>query len=481
MAKEKKEELREISFSEELADRPGGRGRGGPNFLFIMADQWRFDYLGSLGADFVETPNIDRLAREGVTFENCFTTSPVCAPARISLASGFLPHRLGALNNSAYLPKGVETYYERLRDHGYRMGCVGKLDLAKPDPYNGRHGRRPVVYEWGFTEPEEVEGKMHAGMHDSPQGPYGFYLKEKGLYEDFRKDYKKRAEAGWNLGASHDSVLPEEDFADIYIGRRASEWLKEVPRDFPWHYFVSFVGPHNPFDPPTRYGNLYRNADMPFPIQDELGGKPAWQKDRQVEGEKEEVIHCRRQYCGSITAIDEEIGKMLDVLEERNMLEDTYFIFTSDHGEMLGDHGFFTKTFPYEASMHVPLIMAGPGIKKGETSAALIELHDLNPTICQLAGIRPKENIDARSFVPCLENPEKEGREAAVSVIKNWRSIRTDRYKYVDNLNDLPELYDLRADPDELDNLAPDNDRPKILEKLQSKLSSRLVEGKWLR
>ena len=159
--------------------------KSAPNILLIMTDQHRWDYLGCAGADFVDTPNIDRLAASGVRFTKAFTNAPVCAPARIGLATGMHPARIGTLDNSCYLPPHLPTYYQRLRDNGYRVGCVGKLDLAKPDKYNGRHGDRPAVYRWGFTHPEEVEGKMHAGQGEptAPHGPYTHYLKDKGRLE----------------------------------------------------------------------------------------------------------------------------------------------------------------------------------------------------------------------------------------------------------------------------------------------------------
>jgi choline-sulfatase len=119
-----------------------------PNLLFIMADQYRHDFLGCAGADWVQTPNLDALAARGVRVTQCCSNAPICVPARIGLATGLQPERIGAVDNDAYLPHTVLTYYQRLRDHGYRVGCVGKLDLAKPDPYNGRYGDRPCVYSY---------------------------------------------------------------------------------------------------------------------------------------------------------------------------------------------------------------------------------------------------------------------------------------------------------------------------------------------
>ena len=450
-----------------------------PNILFIMADQWRHDYLGCAGADFIKTPNLDRIAERGVRFSNCFTTSPVCAPARISLATGLHPHRLGALSNAAFLPVSVPTYYQRLRDHGHRVGCVGKLDLAKPDSYNGRHGDRPCAYGWGFTHPEEVEGKMHAGSSDTPLGPYGFYLEERGRYKAFREDYKQRSAKGWIVGASHDSILPTEDFADIYIGRHAAQWIRSIPDDFPWHYFVSFVGPHDPFDPPTEYANQYREAEVPPPIKDNFKGKPEWQSHRKRKATADDITLARRQYCASSTAIDDQVGEMLEALEERGQLDNTYIIFSSDHGEMLGDHGLFTKTFAYESSLHVPLLVAGPGISGGRVSDAIVELHDINPSICELAGVPLQENIDARSFLPVLRGDSTDHRPNAIATQRHWRCIRTQDHKYVENIGHTAELYDLREDPDEVRNIV--SDQGEIAGELARALNRRMVEDKWLR
>ena len=124
-----------------------------PNILFITCDQLRHDWLGYAGVQHVRTPNIDRIAAMGTYFTQAVTNSPVCAPARIGLATGLRPHRVGSLDNHSFLPLSRETYYQRLRNHGYQVSCVGKLDLAKPDGYNGRDGRRPLTYAWGFTDP----------------------------------------------------------------------------------------------------------------------------------------------------------------------------------------------------------------------------------------------------------------------------------------------------------------------------------------
>jgi choline-sulfatase len=176
-----------------------------PNILFIIDDQHRHDYLGCAGADFIRTPNIDRIAERGIRFTQCTTNCPVCAPSRIGLASGLHPSRLGCVDNSGILPLSTPTYYQRLRDNSYRVACVGKLDLAKSDPYNGRYGDRPIAYSWGFTHPEECEGKMHAGSSPTPIGPYTHFLEERGLLTAFYEDYerRKRDRKSTRLNSSH--------------------------------------------------------------------------------------------------------------------------------------------------------------------------------------------------------------------------------------------------------------------------------------
>ncbi len=450
-----------------------------PNILFIMDDQHRFDFIGAAGASFIRTPNLDRLAESGIRFTNCITNCPVCAPARIGLATGLQPSRVGSVDNLSFLPHTVPTYYQRLRDHGYRVGCVGKLDLAKPDPYNGRYGDRPCVCGSGFTHPEECEGKMHAGGSPTPVGPYTHYLKEVGLLQRFHEDYQSREAKGWVKGASYDSVLPTESFEDAYIGRRAAEWIENIPDDFPWHFFVSFVGPHDPFDPPTEYGDRYRNADMPKPIVDSMKNKPAWQKKRLHDMGPEEVAVTRRQYCGLIELIDDQVGLILHALNRRGMRDNTYVIFSSDHGEMLGDHGLYAKSQAYEPSLRVPLILAGPGIQAGCVSEELVELIDINPTICEFAGLPPQENIDARSLARVVRGETSEHRTETVSTIRHFRCIRTRTHKFVQNYNDVSELYDLENDPDELHNIA--NDLPELVQELSHRMVQRLMEGKWLR
>ncbi|MCC2684257.1 MAG: hypothetical protein K0R75_1156 [Paenibacillaceae bacterium] len=446
-----------------------------PNVLFILDDQHRFDYLGCMGADFVRTPNIDRLAERGMLFTRCTSNSPLCVPARISLATGMQPARLGLVDNSHVLSPDLPTLYQRFRDNDYRVHCVGKLDLNKPDHYNGRYGDRPQAYRWGFTHPEECEGKSHAGSSPTPIGPYTHYLEERGMLTTFYQDYRNRGKKKGFDNWYHDSALPTEAFEDCYIGRRAAEWIDRVPDDFPWFSFVSFVGPHSPFDPPTEYAERYRNAEMPAAAIP-TDSRPDWVRRRFETGDKQAIEGARRQYCAAIEAIDDQIGDILAALERRGMMDNTYILFSSDHGEMIGDHGAFGKTMAYEASAHVPLIVAGPGIAGGRVSDALIELIDLNATAGELAGLAPAAPMDSLSFAGLLRGERDAHRSEAISSGKFYRSIRNDRYKLIDNIGDMKELFNLTDDPYELHNLA--ESEPELVRQLSAQLEERFAAAK---
>jgi choline-sulfatase len=418
------------------------RDHDGTNILLIMLDQWRFDWLGAAGAAFVATPEIDRIAARGRRFTSCFVASPLCVPSRIALATGLDAARAGALTNEVRLAPAHTTYYQRLRDGGYRVGCVGKLDLAKPDAYNGIEGRRPQTYRWGFTDPLECEGKAHAGGGIEPFGPYTRYLAERGLLERFHHDYRRRGHPAHRFA---DSVLPAEDFEDAFIGRAAVDLLRAQTGEYPWHLFVSFVGPHDPYDPPTAYAERFRAAAVPDPAEAALDDRPILRKQRQLWS-REDARVARRQYTASLALIDEQVGALMRALAASGAAERTWVVVTADHGDMLGDLGYARKSVPYDPATRVPLIIAGPGIAPGR-SDALVQLHDLNPSICELAGLPPQPGIDARSLVPLLRGERAGHREACVFALAGFAGVRTRDRLYVRHQDGAQELYDMDADP----------------------------------
>ncbi len=435
------------------------RGKG-PNILMVMSDQHRADWMGCARADWVKTPNLDALAERGVRFTNAVCNSPVCAPSRAALASGLRCSEVGVLGNNDLYPYHVPTYYQHLRRAGYRVGCVGKTDLHKRDHWEGRNGDRPLMYHFGFTDPTETEGKQSAARDfGEPVCPYQHYLTDRDLFQTFVDDYAHRDAQPACYAA--DSALPLAAFHDAWIGRVACEFLESVPDESPWHYFVSFVGPHNPWDPPAEYGDMYRDAPMPDAIQDAMDGKPQFERKRQGRESKgltpDALAETMRKYAGMTTLNDHYIGQFVEVLERRGMLENTVIMYTADHGEMMGDHGLFHKSVYYESAVKVPLIACGPGITARGESDALVEMFDLAPTALELASAESLPDASARSLMPLLRGETDSHREYQLSELSHSRMVCDGRYKFVERPRDIDQLYDLAEDPNELTDLAEDD------------------------
>lgn len=442
----------------------------GPNILMIMSDQHRADWMGCAGANWVKTPNLNHLAQTGMRFTNTACNAPVCAPSRAALASGLRCSSVNVLTNNDLYPLSVPTYYQVLRAAGYRTGCVGKTDLHKRDHWEGIHGNRPLMYHLGFADPMETEGKM-SGASFAPQAvcPYTYYLVQKRLARTFHEDYSRRHPV-WFSG---DSVMPLNCYHDDFVGRNACRYLQDVSDEVPWHYFVSFVGPHNPWDAPEEYSQRYDSSDMPADcaIEDPMEGKPEkyrLKSEKHSRGLTEEgLAGAMLHYSGMITLIDDYVGKFKEVLKERGMLDNTVIIYCSDHGEMMGDHGLFAKSVYYEQAIRVPVIISGPSVITGE-SDALVQLYDLAPTILELAGVDSPFPMESSSLVPLLRGETDHHREYQISELRGSRMLYDGYYKFVEHDVDRNELYDLQEDPDEVENLT--ERKPKKAGQMQSYL-----------
>lgn len=430
-----------------------------PNILFIMADQFRADWLGCAGFP-ISTPQIDRIAARGTRFTRASCVCPLCTPSRAALATGRYPHNTGVQVHDASLPLDAVTYYQLLRRNGYRVAAVGKTDLHKNRHEYGERGDLPFMYHMGFTDLCETEGKMNAAwpaVRDGvpgPAGPYQRLLTEKGWMQALTEDYldRLRSRPPWYASPS---VLPPELFHDRFIGETACEMLRSMPGDSPWHLFVSFAGPHDPWDPPECYLDRYRDAQFPPSIPPEMEGKPAWIRKRAEKQtgtmDPEGLINMKRHYAGSIAVIDEWVGHILDTLEERGEAGRTVVVFAADHGEMMADHGLVQKSVMYEGALRIPLIVALPGQGPAE-SGALAELLDLAPTFLELAGVQVPPEMDGVSLLPHLLGRQDVLKPFQLSELSNCQMLFDGRYKWIRNWNDRDELYDLLEDPDELDN-----------------------------
>lgn len=431
-----------------------------PNLLLVVPDQLRSDWTGLNPSIPVRTPHLEALADRGVHFHNCYCPSPLCAPSRACLAAGMEYDRCGVPDNSLNYPLNQVTYYSLLREAGYEvMGC-GKFDLHKPEPSWGVEGQH-LLSEWGFSAGIDNAGKWDAirwGMEE-PCDPYTAHLHQTARAELHREDFERRREIGTFL-ATFPTPLPEESYCDNWIAEQGMRLLREAPLDRPWHLAVNFAGPHEPVDITTRMETLYPDTGFPQP-------------NRNTQYAAEKHIEIRRNYAAMIENIDAWLGRLLQVVDERGELANTLVAFTSDHGEMLGDHDLWMKRLPQQGSVGIPLVVAGPGIRPGADSEALVSLMDLAATFLDYAGIAVPGAMDSRSIRPVLEGSTATHREFLISGMDPWRCITDGELKLVRGYAggrapsgsghpvypqgesaSEPLLFDLHEDPFENDSLA---------------------------
>ncbi len=430
------------------------------NVLLVLPDQWRWDWLGCAGYDLaVSTPNVDALAARGTLFEQCRCNSPVCAPSRACLVQGLRYDRAGVRDNSVNTDADRPNMLKQLRDAGYHVMGSGKFDLFKPEHFRGLDGWTDQLGRIGITRGFDQSGKLDCANNGwpEPQDLYAKMLHEHGLMQTHHQDYKNRRAAGMHGTArgSAASPLPRELYTDDVTGQHAERLLREAPAGEPWFCWVNFPGPHDPFDPPAELLERYEGVDFPPPV----AGDP--ELDHQAS---------RRAYAACCTGIDEWVGRLIRVVEARGELDNTLIIFASDHGEMLGDHGRWTKSLPQEGSVHVPLIAAGPGVAEARRTNALVELIDLAATITDAAGAAPVDGWDARSLWPVLRGKAEAHRDVQHSGLRQWRMVCDGRYKLVRDPKNGDALYDLEADPGETNNLIDNPEHAAVIERLTPEL-----------
>ena len=412
-----------------------------PNILFLFPDQWRWNWLGCADDDIpIRTPNLDKLATRGTRFTQCRTNSPLCAPARACLALGMRYQNCGVPDNSIDTDPTKTTVFQLLRDAGYRTATTGKNDLHKPTYWKGLDGWTQLLGRYGFTQAREHSGK-YDGVMNGAQTPFCYHtslLYSRGLMGALVEDYRRRGEEASGPTATWPSPLPRALYTDDVCGRNTCEMIAEMPTEGPWLMWANFPGPHDPFDPPRELQQRYDGVEFPIPVHPQHT-----LKDKPIDHQQ-----IRRNYAAQCEGIDEWVGRILDAVEQRGELENTLVVFASDHGEMLGDHGRFTKQVPHEGSVHVPLIVAGPGVQSGIVSDALVELIDVAATLLEAAQLPVPADWDARSFAPVLQGETREHRAATHSALGDWQMVCDGRFKLV-KTGDKEELWDLRNLGDE--------------------------------
>ncbi|WP_293976732.1 sulfatase-like hydrolase/transferase [Sphingomonas sp.] len=428
-----------------------------PNILLFLPDQWRHDWVSGRPDLPLRTPNLDRLSRQGVRFNRAVCASPICAPSRACLAAGLEYDHQRTASNIMNMPATQPTFYAKLRDAGYQVLGCGKMDLAKTAMWWGADGRWRTRL-WGFTDginsPGKIDQLTGTEMNDGqPADPYLLYLKSRGLLETHLADYRKRHEADY--GNTWPTPLPDDAYGDNWVARTCLELL-DRHRGAPWFCQVNFEGPHEPEDITRTMEASVRGRKMPAVVG-----------TNEFDATKNQAI--RQNYSAMCENIDRQIGVIWDHLVATGEADNTIVIVSSDHGEMLGDRGRWGKSVPFHASVGVPLVMAGPGIKSAKSSDALVSLIDVAATVLDLAGAATMK-MDGRTLRPVLEGKATDHRRVLYSGLGGWRMawdgqtkliIGFDdtngadndqkRYRYEpDILARVPIVFDTQADPQEL-------------------------------
>ncbi len=413
-----------------------------PNVLFIMADQHRGDCLSAGGHPVVRTPNLDQLARQGVRFRHAYSTTPTCTPARACLLTGMNPWNHGMLGYSRVAERYPVEMPRLMKEAGYFTMAVGKLHYTPQRNYHG--------YDLALLDESGREETI-----------------------DFRSDYRSwfRSQApnldpdatgvGWNDYKGKAYVLPERLHPTRWTADVAVNFLETWERAQPFFLKVSFARPHSPYDPPQRWMEAYRDAAIPAPA---VGSWASRNETRNTERDDlwrgrlpaHETRTSRQAYYGSVSFVDEQIGRIVSALEKRRWLDNTLIVYTSDHGDMTGDHHLWRKSYAYEPSARIPMIVRGPRVAGGKTSDAPVELRDILPTFLDTAGAQIPEKIDGRSLLaaaggePWREFIDLE-HDICYAPENNWNALTDGRTKYIFHAFDGREqLFDLSSDPMEL-------------------------------
>ena len=472
-----------------------------PNILFLYADQHRADVLGSAGNDVVVTPHLDRLAREGVRCTNAWTESPICQPARASMLTGRYPTDHGILGNFVgdASPEWA-TVPQAIRAAGYDTASSGKTHYSSwPMGANGPEDTPPPADEWiasfGFDHVvEEFDRYVHVGSYDTP---YVRFLQAHDALEPYQDAVRARFRSGDRHWEAVTSPLPQELDLTSFLAEEAHRWLGDRCGDRPWFLQLSFVQPHVPLMGDPQWAAFYADTDIertaPAVPSTEHHGWDAHlgllRRHSHSELLTDEfVLAGARQYYAMVSLIDQQIGALLELLEQREQLDNTLIVYAADHGEMLGDHGLMAKMNFYRSSVTIPLIVRPPGGAPPVVHDGPVQAIDIAATLLDTAGA---STFGAgRPLTPLLSGADAGGdsrgrthRDTALSMIRmrpgqpTWVGV-TDgdlRCTFDHDTREVVEVFDMRADPDEATNLVmnqPDRPVEQLLDRAHDQLAT---------
>lgn len=419
-----------------------------PNILFLLTDQHNPHIAGFAGDRVVDTAALDRVARNGVRFDAAYCQAPLCGPSRMSLLTGSWSLRWTAWAHGLALTPDRETIPGWLSRHGYTTASAGKMHFDDVDQMHGFQFR-----------------------------PYGDLVKSRAATH--QPDPPDTADGRWNRHAlgrfpfAGPTAIPESLLMESVTTVESLAWLLELSDrepDTPWFFCASYSRPHFPLTAPGRYFRRYLASELkppPLPpgYPDRLHPHDRFIVDdfNLLSFSDEEHRKALAGYYACVDYVDDCMGALLEGLRRVGCLDNTYIVYTSDHGDMAGEHGLWWKRTYYEASAGVPLLISGPGIEGNQAVSTPVELVDLFPTFCEWAGVDAPPGLDGESLVPLLEGrPDRRKRRTARSELiadkpgTEFRMVRDERWKYVDFPSAPARLFDLSADPGETNDLGPD-------------------------
>jgi len=440
-----------------------------PNVLLIMTDQQRPDTLGHLSTTPCRTPNIDSLAAEGVSFQNAYTPCPLCLPSRASLFTGKYPSQNDMLSNQTGYLQTCEML-DHFRNNGYQINYAGKWHMGEGNiaDFTDRHaGDSTAIYsQWCLDQ-----GLIDGWMFNDPA-------------------CRMTRTPSMSIPKVHRQDLPVDKTNEAFVTDFAIDMIKTRVKDKPFFQICAFNGPHPPFMIPEPYFSMYDPADVPTLANfgPQKGEHPAHSESyyRDLFNDHGEDFDAWRTsyavYWGFVTMIDDFVGKLIDVLNEEQLMEDTIILFTSDHGENLGSHGLWQKMVAFDESIRVPLVLRVPGKMHVGRSQKPVSLIDVAPTLAELCGLPTGEWMGQYLFSGDQSDPEHPAIFAMHRPIgdwmkvTDWRMVQEGGFKYVWHNGMEGELFDLNSDSAEIRNLVKKPTHQAILGSMRLKLDQFLCE-----
>lgn len=453
-----------------------------PNILILYTDQQRFDALGASGNADIQTPNLDQMAAEGLRLDAFFVQNPVCMPSRLSFLTGQYPSAFGIFQNGVPVPQDVITLPRLLHNYGYHSANIGKLHFLN-------HANRD------HRQPHPAYGFDHLEISDEP-----------GCYEDAYRAWVRRvapdqldhisvglppaAQAWQEMMEIHDGIehpvvrqpqacrpaaCRDEVTHTAFVATRTIDYLRQRrPGGDPFLCIAGFYNPHSPWVAPQKFLDIYDPRKLTLPKYPQEVN----QQRRAGHFDDDELRSVIQGYYAMVSEVDHHVGRILEALEQTGQAKNTIVIFTSDHGEWLGDHLRYGKGYPgHDPVSRVPCIVRWPAglAGKGRVFEGQVEAVDIVPTLLEAAAIPVPGHLHGRSLAPLLEGRAFQGRASVLMEGGGWRSIRTENYRYLLKCTGEEELYDLRKPLGDYVNLAENPPHAAALGELRRELARRAI------